>query len=209
MAPLQIGVTGGIGAGKSIVCRIFAALGTPVYDADSRAKWLTNSDPALRADIIALLGSNAYVPAADGALTYNRAWVAEQVFTNSPLLAKLNALIHPCVLADTEAWVKEHEHYPYLIKEAALMRAAGDHNTLDKVIVVTAPIDLRIARIRQRDPQRNEADIRNIMARQISDTDRLKIADYTIRNDETELLIPQVLHLHDQFSQVISEPENE
>ncbi len=201
MTPLQIGVTGGIGSGKSVVCRVFAALGAPVYEADARAKWLTDHDPLLRADIISLLGPEAYTaPLPDGEPgRYNRAWVAARVFSDPLLLARLNALIHPRVLADTDRWVNQHTGVPYVIKEAALMRAAGDQNSLNKVIVVTAPVALRIARIRQRDPQRSEAAIRDIMARQISDDERLRLADYVVQNDETKLIVPQVVRLHEAF----------
>lgn len=201
MAPLQIGVTGGIGSGKSVVCRVFMALGIPVYEADARAKWLTNHDPILRAGIVNLLGQEAYtvdLPEMEPGV-YNTAWVASRVFADPVLLTQLNALIHPRVMADTETWVQAHSQSPYVIKEAALMRAAGDHNSLDKVIVVTAPLDLRIARIRQRDPHRSEADIRNIIARQISDDERLTMANIVLRNDENELLLPQIVRLHEQF----------
>jgi len=193
---LQIGVTGGIGSGKSVVCRVFAALGIPVYDADTRAKWLTEHDPSLRTDIIRVLGPLAY----DAQGRYNRAWVASQVFTNPTLLAQLNGVIHPRVLTDTLDWISQHTNAPYVVKEAALMRAAGDGNTLDKVIVVRAPVALRITRIRQRDPQRSEANIQAIIDRQISDEDRLKLADYVLMNDESQLLLPQILALHTAFA---------
>ncbi|MVM31958.1 dephospho-CoA kinase [Spirosoma sp. HMF4905] len=194
-APLQIGVTGGIGSGKSVVCQVFQTLGAPVYEADERAKWLTEHDPILKADIKRVLGSNAY----DALGHYNRAWVASQVFANPELLAALNGVIHPRVFADTEAWVNQQLGKPYVIKEAALMKAAGDNNTLDKVIVVRAPITLRIERIRHRDPHRSEAEIRNIIARQISDEDRLLLADYVLDNDESQLLLPQIVRLHEDF----------
>ncbi|MBC7569837.1 MAG: dephospho-CoA kinase [Spirosoma sp.] len=193
---LQIGVTGGIGSGKSVVCRVFAALGIPVYEADTRAKWLTEHDPSLRTDVIRVLGPLAY----DAQGRYNRAWVASQVFTNPTLLAQLNGVIHPRVLTDTLDWISQHTNAPYVVKEAALMRAAGDGNTLDKVIVVHAPVALRITRIRQRDPQRSEADIQAIIDRQISDDDRLKLADYVLMNDESQLLLPQILALHTTFT---------
>ena len=190
----KIGVTGGIGSGKSIVCRMFSLLGIPVYEADERAKWLTQHDPILQAEIIRLLGREAY----DQLGNYNRAYVAAQVFSNPDRLAALNALIHPRVFADTARWVQQ-QSAPYVLKEAALMRAAGDQNDLDAVVVVTAPLDLRVQRIRQRDPQRSESEIRAIIDRQISDEARLQLADYVVENDETKLLIPQILQLDAQF----------
>lgn len=203
--PLQIGVTGGIGAGKSMVCQIFQALGAPVYAADERAKWLTNHDPVLRASVTDLLGEQAYIRSSGPEPgVYNRAWVATQVFTNPALLAQLNAIIHPRVLADTVAWVERHADQPYVIKEAALMRSARDpDNPLDSVIVVTAPTALRIRRIRQRDPHRSETEILNIIDRQISDAERLQLADYVLPNDESQLLLPQVVRLHEAFTQAI------
>lgn len=190
----SIGITGGIGAGKSTVCQVFAALGIPVYAADERAKWLTQHDPMLRADIIRLLGTSAY----DAAGHYNRAFVAAQVFGNPDRLSALNALVHPRVMADTARWVAQ-QTAPYVVKEAALMRAAGDHNDLDAVVVVTAPLALRIERTRKRDPQRSEAEISAIISRQITDDERVKLADYVITNDEKSLLIPQILLLDGQF----------
>ncbi|WP_234735523.1 dephospho-CoA kinase [Tellurirhabdus bombi] len=199
--PLQIGVTGGIGTGKSLVCRIFNALGIPVYEADERAKWLVNHDAILRADIIRLLGPNAYMPAGDLLSgQYNRAWVAAQVFNHPERLQSLNALIHPRVYADTASWVTTHQHLPYVVKEAAIMKAAGDGNTLDKVIVVQAPLELRLQRIRKRDPHRTEEEIINIINRQATEAERLAIADFVIHNDEKSLLIPQVIQLHRLFS---------
>lgn len=196
-APLQIGVTGGIGSGKSIVCQVFQALGAPIYEADERAKWLTEHDPILKADIKRVLGENAY----DALGHYNRAWVASQVFSNPELLSALNGVIHPRVSADTESWVNQQLGKPYVIKEAAIMKAAGDHNTLNKVIVVQAPMRLRIERIRKRDPHRSETEIRNIIARQVSDEERLILADYVLDNDESQLLLPQIVRLHEDFLQ--------
>jgi dephospho-CoA kinase len=201
----KIGVTGGIGAGKSTVCRVFRALGIPIYEADERAKWLTNHDPILRADLVRLLGPNAY----DALGHYNRAFVAAQVFTDPALLHQLNALIHPRVFADTARWVADHATYPYVIKEAALMNAAGPReagpreagqgNDLDAVVVVTAPESLRIERVRLRDPHRSVAEIQAIMARQLSEEARLQLADYVLHNDEKKSLIPQLLALDEAF----------
>lgn len=194
--PLQIGVTGGIGSGKSIVCRVFATLGAPVYYADERAKWLTEHDPILKADIMRVLGSQAY----DSIGKYNRSWVASQVFAEPLLLDQLNAVIHPRVIADTALWVNQHADKPYVVKEAALMRAAGDGNPLDKVVLVQTPIALRISRIQARDPHRSLLEIQRIIDRQVSDDERLRMADYVLLNDESQLLLPQIVALHQEFS---------
>ncbi|MGV3559406.1 dephospho-CoA kinase [Larkinella arboricola] len=196
--PLLIGVTGGIGSGKSTVCRIFEAFGIPVYYADERAKWLVDHDAILKADVTRLLGPEAYDPIG----RYNRTWVAAQVFGKPELLLQLNALIHPRVYADTAHWATEHAHKPYVVKEAALLRTAGeDGNNLDKLIVVQSPLELRIQRIKKRDPHRTEEEIQNIISRQISDEERIQMADYVVYNDETQLLVPQVVHLHKLFSE--------
>jgi dephospho-CoA kinase len=192
---LKVGITGGIGSGKSIVCEIFKVLGVPVYNADERAKWLTNNDLQLRKEIKELLGRQAY----DQSGLYNRKWVAEQVFTNPALLKQLNQLIHPRVFEDTDRWIKQYENEPYIIKEAALLNRAGEGNDLDKVIVVTAPLDLRIKRIQQRDPQRSIEEIEAIINRQKSEEEFRQIADYELINDEKTMLIPQVLALHEGF----------
>jgi dephospho-CoA kinase len=194
--PLQIGVTGGIGSGKSVVCRVFETLGVPVYYADERAKWLTEHDPILKADIVRVLGSQAY----ESLGRYNRTWVASQVFAEPALLNQLNTVIHPRVFADTALWVTQHADKPYVIKEAALMRAAGDGNSLDKVIVVQAPATVRIERIRHRDPHRSAQEIQHIIDRQVSDDERLRMADYVLLNDESQLLLPQIVRLHEEFS---------
>ena len=197
----QIGVTGGIGSGKSTVCRVFATLGVPVYYADERAKWLTEHDPILKADITRVLGLQAYDRTAGPPFgRYNRAWVASQVFADPVLLDQLNAVIHPRVLADTALWVGQHADKSYVIKEAALMRAAGDGNALDKVIVVQTPIALRIGRIRARDPHRSIQEIQHIIDRQVSDDERLRMANYVLLNDESLLLLPQIVALHQEFS---------
>lgn len=190
-----IGVSGGIGSGKSMVCKIFATLGIPIYVADDRAKWLLNNDELLKNKVIKLLGIESYTP--EG--MYDRTWVAAQVFNNPTLLQALNAIVHPRVYEDTEEWAKQNANKPYVIKEAALFKKAGEGNNLDFLVVVTAPIELRVARVKQRDPQRSEQEINDIIARQMPDDKRLENADFVILNDEAHLLIPQVLSLHQQF----------
>lgn len=192
---MNIGVTGGIGSGKSIVCKLFACLDIPVYDADTRAKWLTNNDPEIRKAVIQLLGEESYTLNGE----YNRPYVSSRVFNNPDLLKKLNGIIHPAVGKDTDTWLENHNNSPYVIKEAAIMNKAGENNNLDFVIVVTAPVELRLSRIRNRDKNRSEAEIRSIIERQISDEEREAIADFKVDNGENAALIPQVLKLHKLF----------
>ena len=190
-----IGITGGIGSGKSIVCKIFSTMDIPIYDADSRAKHLINNDLSLKNSIKNLLGENAYTPTGE----YNRKWVASKVFNNPDLLKQLNSLVHPCVHKDSHDWVKKYPKSPFLLYEAALMKAAGDNNMFDKVIVIQAPIEVRIKRIQSRD-KRSEQEIRDIIARQITDEERLKIADYVIENNDKKPLLGQVLELYKEIT---------
>jgi dephospho-CoA kinase len=189
---LLIGLTGGIGAGKTLVSRVFGVLGVPVYSADDRAKELLNDNPDLRARITDLLGTQAYAPAG----TYDRPWVAARVFGQPELLEKLNALVHPRVRQDGLDWAARHAGHPYVLYEAALMNAAGEGNAFAKVIVVEAPETLRVARVRMRDPQRSEAEIRAILARQKTDAERRQLADFVLVNDEQTPLLGPILDLH-------------
>ncbi len=191
--PSVIGITGGIGSGKSTICRLFGLLGIPVYEADSRAKQLVNHSTALKAQIIALLGSDAYT---DG--SYNRAWVASQVFAQPALLQQLNAIIHPAVRQDATAWVQAQVNVPYVLYEAALLKAAGEGNSCDKVIAVLCPEAQRLKRVLARD-HRSAEEIKRIMAQQMSDAQRMAFADFLIYNDDTHLVIPQVLALHTEL----------
>lgn len=187
-----IGITGGIGSGKSIICKVFELLGVSVYYADSRANWLTNNDLQLRKEIKELLGRQAY----DENGQYNRKWVASQVFENPELLQMLNMLVHPRVFDDTKKWLALHQNQPYVVREAAISSAAGKGNDLDKIIVVSCPIEVRIKRIQQRDPQRSNEQIRAIIARQKTEEEFAKIANFQIINDDTQLVLPQILRIH-------------
>ncbi len=191
----QIGITGGIGSGKTLVTRIFKCLGIPVYDADSRAKWLTNNDPSIIEGVKSLLGKQSYV---NGELDRSR--VASMVFSNPDLLEKLNGIIHPAVGRDYKKWAFE-QHAPYVIKEAALLFESGSYLQLDAVIHVSAPVDLRIKRTLARDRQRSREEVEAIIARQMSDANRNSKSDYEIVNDGNTLVIPQVLKLHNDFLQ--------
>lgn len=193
--PLKIGVTGGIGSGKSLVTRIFAMLGAPVYDADSRAKWLMENDHLLKQQLVELLGDQAY--GQDGKL--NRALLASRIFSDPSLTQKVNNLVHPIVKNDSKAWTEIHSHVPYLVKEAALMFESGSASQMDLVVLVDAPENLRIERVMMRDPHRSLADIKAIMARQMKEEEKIKQADVVVKNDEKRLLLPQILKLHQCF----------
>lgn len=194
--PLQLGVTGGIGSGKSLVCRIFRSLGVPVYDADVRAKELMTSDPTLVESIKFTFGGQSYL--ANGQL--NREFLAGAVFGKADELEKLNSLVHPRVQQDYLNWLRAHDTSPYVIKEAALIFEAGSWKSLDKVVVVAAPEAVRMKRVLQRDSQRSKDDVENIFRSQLPEEEKLNRADYVIVNDERQLVIPQVLALHKQLT---------
>jgi dephospho-CoA kinase len=192
---LQIGITGGIGSGKSLVCRIFRTLGVPVYDADSHAKELMTTDGILVSQIKKEFGDLAYLP--DG--TLNNIYLAGHVFSDNSKLETLNSLVHPRVAAHYERWVESNEGVPYVLKEAALLFESGSYRLLDKIIVVSAPEKLRQKRVLQRDAHRTAEQFRGIVQKQMPEDEKLGRADYIIVNDETKLIIPQVLFLHEQF----------
>lgn len=193
--PLQVGITGGIGSGKSLISRIFHCLGIPVYDADSRAKNLMTTDGILVGQIKEEFGSLSYH--SDGNL--DRAYLSKAAFEHPGLLEKLNSLVHPRVALDYSRWVDSHQGQKYLLREAALLYEAGVYTSMDKIIVVSAPEDIRLNRVRTRDPQRTEEDIKSIMQNQWPEEEKLRRADYVIYNDDRRLVIPQVLHLHTKF----------
>lgn len=188
---LQVGITGGIGSGKTTVCRVFEQLGIPVYYADAEAKRLMVEDAELKAGIIQLFGKDAYLK--DGQL--NRPHIAQQAFGHPGLLQQLNALVHPAVAEDSNRWHKEQREAPYTLKEAALLYESGAHAALDKIITVTAPEALRIQRVVKRDGSK-EADVRARMDQQMPETEKVKRADFVIYNDGQQLLLPQIQRIH-------------
>jgi dephospho-CoA kinase len=193
--PLLIGITGGIGSGKSLVCKIFSLLGIPIYEADSRAKWLMVNDLALREKIKAQFGEESYLP--DNQL--NRQYLASQVFNDGDKVKIMNSLVHPRVGEDYQAWVLANQNQPYLLNEAALMFESGRYLSMNQIITVFAPLDLRIKRIRQRDPQRTPDEIRAIIQKQMPEEEKITRANFVIYNDDQQLVIPQVLALHQSF----------
>ena len=194
---LQIGITGGIGSGKSLVCKIFVQLGVSVYDADSHAKGLMTTDGILVSQIKKEFGDLSYCP--DG--TLNRAYLAKAVFADEKKLERLNKLVHPRVAADYQGWLNGRLNDAYVLKEAALLFESGSYRTLDKTIVVSAPVSLREKRVLLRDVHRTVEQFRQIVEKQMTEEEKLKRADYIIVNDDANLVIPQVLELHDRFKQ--------
>jgi dephospho-CoA kinase len=187
--PLKIGITGGIGSGKTTVTDVFKHLGIPVYLADDRAKWLMNNDQKLVKKITTLFGKQAYQ---GGAL--NRKYIAQQVFQNKALITQLNTITHPAVFRDFDLWVRKQQS-PYVIKEAALLFESGSYLDLDAIITVDAPLDLRIDRTIKRD-QVTEKDVMARIKNQMPDEVKRNAADYLIINDGATPLLPQILLLH-------------
>lgn len=186
---LSIGLTGGIGSGKSTVARVFETLGVPVYYADDAAKRLMNEAGPLREAIIRHFGNEAY---RDDRL--DRVWLGAQVFGKPERLKLLNSLVHPATIADAAAWMRR-QHYPYAIKEAALLFESGGNEALDYVIGVSAPEAERIRRVMVRDAT-DEASIRKRMAGQMDESEKMRRCDFVIVNDGVQMVIPQVLQIH-------------
>lgn len=194
--PVKIGVTGGIGSGKSLVCRIFALLGVPVYDADSRAKTIMTTDGIVVSAIKKEFGELSFNPDQ----TLNRAYLAGLIFADPERRAALNRIVHPRVHEDFERWANAHKDSRYVIEEAALLLEGKGRERLNSIVVVDAPEELRIQRVLQRDRHRSRADVERIIKSQMRDDERRGKADFVIVNDETCLVLPQVLTLHRHFS---------
>ncbi|MFH6983138.1 dephospho-CoA kinase [Marinoscillum luteum] len=196
--PALVGITGGIGAGKSTVARIFKTLGIPVYDADSRAKWLMNNDRELKEGIVSLFGTEAY-----DHQQINRTHIARLAFSDQSLLSSLNALVHPAVAKDFDQWAGK-QATPYVLKEAALLFESGSYQSLSAIITVTADESLRMRRVLKRDAHRTEQDVKKMMAAQWAEDKKAARSQYIITNDESKAVIPQVLKIHAQLLSKIS-----
>ena len=189
---IRIGLTGGIGSGKTTVAKIFETLGIPVYYADDAAKRIMNEDAALREAIQQNFGEESYTNK-----TLNRSYLASVVFGTAEKLALLNKLVHPLTIADSEAWM-QLQTGPYAIKEAALIFESDVWKDLDKVIGVSSPIELRLQRTMERDVANREA-VQARISKQMDEEEKMKRCDFVLYNDETQLLIPQVLALHEKL----------
>jgi dephospho-CoA kinase len=187
-----VGITGGIGSGKTLVAKIFATLGIPIYNADEQTKKLMNSNDAIKDELILAFGNETYI---DNQL--NKKYLSNIVFNNKEKLNTLNEIVHPHSIADAKQWAL-NQHSKYVIKEAALLFESIAFHDMDYIIGVTAPETIRIHRVMQRDHiTANEVKAR--MSNQIADSIKMKLCNAVIYNDEKQLLIPQVVHLHQQF----------
>lgn len=190
---LKIGITGGIGSGKTTVCKVFELLGTPVFYADEVAKQLMVGDEELMQQIRAEFGEQAYL---EGNIL-NRQHLSAIVFKQADKLEKLNALVHPAVFKEMDRWAAEQDS-PYVLKEAALLFESGSYQDNDFNILVSAPEPIKIERVMKRDGISKEK-VMDRMRNQMSEEEKIAKADFLIKNDESEFLITQVLKLHQQF----------
>lgn len=186
---LKVGITGGIGSGKTIVCQVFHTLGIPVFYADDAAKYLMEHDETLINDIKTLFGDDIYADK-----TLNRKELSAIVFKDPAKLQQLNALVHPATVQYARDWMQKQQS-PYAIKEAAIFFESGTYVDMDIMIGVSAPLELRIQRaIARSNAARNE--IMDRISRQMDQDEKMNRCDYVIKNDEVQPIIPQVLNLH-------------
>ena len=188
-----VGITGGIGSGKTTVCQIFENLGVPVYNADIQAKKILNSNQSLKKKIKSLLGEGAYFE--NGKL--NRNYVASQIFVDKDLLSKINTLVHPIVQEDAKRWSEQFqkEGIQYVLNEAALLVENGSYRSLDSLIVVTCPEEIRIQRVIKREKATREEVLKKIK-NQLPEQEKIKVADFIIQNDGQLPIIPQIWKIH-------------
>ncbi len=197
---IRVGVTGGIGSGKSTVCGLLARRGAPVYDSDGRARQLMDGDGEIRRAIVALLGAEAY--RGDGSL--NRSYVASKVFGDRMLLASLNSIVHPAVALDFEAWTMPFRDRAYVVMESAILFESGFDRFVDRVIAVAAPVEVRIERVMARGDTGNREvsreDVRRRMENQITDGERSRRAWRVIDNGgPVDELARRVEEIHEEL----------
>ncbi|MCZ4408967.1 dephospho-CoA kinase [Cryomorphaceae bacterium 1068] len=188
--PLRVGITGGIGAGKSVVAKVFSVLGVPVFNADAIAKQILTSDPEVVSAVRGHFGAGAY---RDG--VPDRDYLARVVFSDSSQRETLNSIIHPAVGTAFEEFCAANEQLPYVLKEAAILVETGGYEQLDALILVTAPEALRIDRALSRD-KTDRASVEKRISAQLSDEEKRPHAHFEIENDDKNPVIPKVLQIH-------------
>ena len=194
---LKIGITGGIGSGKSTVCKLFEKFGIPVYYADDRAKWLMNKEESLKEKLRSAFGTSVYNEAGD----LDRGYLADIVFNDKSKLEVLNSIVHPAVFEDGAKWQAEQAALGanYTLKEAALLFETGSYQALDKIIVVTAPEAVRIERVMARD-KITEEEVRARINKQMPQEEKEKMADFIVTNLAWETLNIQVSKIHEELT---------
>lgn len=190
---MKVGITGGIGSGKTTICKVFELLGIPVFYADDEAKKLMTSDPILIAEIKLAFGGEAYFEDA----TLNRKYIANIVFKEPEQLKKLNSYVHPAVFRAMEKWTNLQKS-PYVLKEAALLFESDSYLQNRFNILVSSPLELRIRRVVERD-QMNIEKVLERIENQFTEDKKMQMADYFIHNNEQEFIIPQILKLHQEL----------
>jgi len=194
---LKVGITGGIGSGKTTVCKVFETLGVPVYYADVEAKKIQEEDAEVKGAIVKEFGENIITSSG----TIDRTKLAAIVFNNKDKLQKLNNIVHPAVAKHFNDWLAANRASKYTLQEAAILFESGVYKTVDKIISVIAPLDIRIARTIKRDRISEEL-VKQRINNQLSDEEKIKRSDFIIYNDEQQLLIPQIIRIHEQLNQL-------
>lgn len=186
---LTLGVTGGIGSGKTSVCRVFDVLGVPVFSADREAQEIMKTDNVIIGKINSIARKDLYI---NGSL--NRKELATIIFNDSTLLGKVNSVVHPAVSDRFRKWVLE-QTAPYVIMEAAILFESGASNYVDKIATVIAPVEQRVERVILRNKLSRE-EVLERMRNQMDDTTRMKLSDFIISNSENDMIIPAILKIH-------------
>jgi dephospho-CoA kinase len=194
---LKLGITGGIGSGKTSVCRVFNVLGIPVFSADPEAKDIMDNDKSIIAGINSLTGTDLYKK---GKLDRNE--LAQLIFNDSSLLRKVNSLVHPVVFDHFRVWEKQQEA-PYVIMEAAILFESGAFRLVNRIATVVAPVEERITRVEKRNNLTREQVLER-MQNQIDDDTRIKQSDYIINNSEKDMIIPAILNIHEELLNLIT-----
>ncbi|NOZ34503.1 MAG: dephospho-CoA kinase [Chlorobi bacterium] len=190
-----IGLTGGIGSGKTIVSQVFMRLGIAVYNSDTEAKIIMNSDSDIINKLKMIFGYDIY----DKRNQLDRKKLAQHIFNNKDKLNTVNSIVHPAVKKHFTNWINKQQS-PYIIKETAILFESGIYKDVKKIITVIAPLELRIKRIKERDNMTDDKIIQRIN-NQTDDNFKIKHSDYIIINDEKELIIPQILKIHEKLTE--------
>ena len=188
MKPKLIGITGGIGAGKSTVSTICKHLGFKVYNSDQRAKEIVSEDPIIKKKLISFFGNNIYK---NGVL--DRKFLSDKIFNDKSSLEQINSIIHPAVKKDFNSWVINNSNEKILFKESALLLESGAYKELDKIILIVSDKNLRVSRVLNRDQKRSKKEIESIIDKQIDEVDAIKYADIVIDNNHKKMLLPSVI----------------